>query len=179
MPSTTRLLFGLLILMALTIMALATLPQNKGETGSSHPETPPGTLLQAPSGTTRSAGLLWGGGLFGMFVAAFAVVAMELGLVSRPDLARGRYVLRTLAVLYALSLACVVALYQATLLENPRTYLLGFPISTAAMLFLFGILIPTFPIVVYLVMFSRWILTPEDIERFEDLVAARRDREAQ
>ena len=99
--------------------------------------------------------------------------------MSRPELARGRYVLRTLAVLYALSLACVVALYQATLLENPRTYLLGFPISTAAMLFLFGILIPTFPIAVYLVMFSRWILTPEDIERFEDLIAARRNREAE
>ena len=46
---------------------------------------------------------------------------------------------------------------------------LGFPPSTALMLFLLWPL-PALFIIVYITMFDRWFLAPEDVERFDKLV---------
>ena len=44
---------------------------------------------------------------------------------------------------------------------------------------LFGLWwVPFYFVVLYVVAFDRWIVTPEDLEKFERLVAASRQREA-
>ncbi|MDC0935642.1 hypothetical protein OAS39_05105 [Pirellulales bacterium] len=174
-------LFGLLILMGATFAAFCFIDQIPQEQGFDHPRFPKETMQQAPDGYERHRSLVGMAGAFGALTALFVGAALVLGLKPevRLGLGRGRWAARTLllaAVGYAALLILVVVIYWNAV-EGPTSYVLGFPTSTAAMLFLLA----PFPLLVvflYAILFSQWIMSAEDERVFHDLVERRRNQRA-
>ncbi len=80
-------------------------------------------------------------------------------------------------LLYAGVFTLMFLAYGASLQDAESAFIGPFPAPTAIMLF--GLWwVPFYFVVLYVVSFDRWIATPEDLEKFERLVAASRQREA-
>lgn len=170
--NTPHLLFGLLILMALAVGALFFIEEVPRGHGFDHPAYPERTIQQAPDGEQRHRSVIWVAGCFGALVSLFTVSSMSLGLCARHRKGTGTLVVLAAGVVYTLLLIVVVFLYW-NFIDKSAPAVLGFPVSTAWMLFLFGPS-PLALVALYMATFPRWILTTQDMETFHDLVAARR-----
>ena len=171
-----HLLFGLLILMGATLVVLCFIDHTPEEQGFDHPKFPPKTIQQAPEGYERHRSLVAVAGAFGAFAALFTGAALVLGLKPQHRQgAVGRGLLFTAAVYAALLVLVVVVYWKAV--DGPPTYLLGFPKSTATMLFVLAPS-PLLLVFLYAAFFPRWIMSAEDQQAFRVLVEKRRQQRA-
>lgn len=166
------LLLGVLALLVLSLAIAWVMPEPEGVGGSRHPEY--STMQQGGSGAARHGSILGVGWAFG----ALSIVIFVLIIVfacRRPDQFRqaAPYFLASFLIYLAVFTWLVVAYSQHMDEPTARLYL-GFPLSTAIMLYLF------FPVsiafnVLFVVGFRRWVLIEEDEARFEHLLELRRE----
>lgn len=176
-------LFALLLAMSISVLAVWSVKEIPDGHGYTHPEIESmqrgGTGFEAQpggSGTERHSRILWLGWAFGMAQIGFFVACIALGARRGGKNALLVPMLVGL-VLYGLTFTIMVYLYQGYMSESEhRLVFFGFPASTAVMLFALWI-VPLFFLVLYVVEFNRHIFTPEDLEKFQQIVAARRARE--
>ena len=165
--SLTHLLGLLLVVLCLLFVGMGLIPSAPDAEGRDHPGFPPGTLQQAPP-DRDSPPLLLAGGLFLAVTYLFAAVCLLLGIRRER---RGK----VLPVFIAGCVACVlsvavVSYWHAFPSERLPAYAGGFPLATAALLYL----VPFAPfvfVILYSVAFSRWVITPEDERAFHELVS--------
>ena len=141
-----------------------------GEQGFDHPEYPINTIHQSHDrGDEYHLVIIFGGG-FGALSCLFVVVGLTLGLNRRQQAGIAPWVFAATAVIYASLFLLVVYLnwHGDRFAVGPW----GFPISTAVMMFVF---VPSQLVIValYMATFPRWILPPEELARFEELIAER------
>ncbi len=175
MMKTTHLLFGLLVLMGAAIVMTVVAQEVPFGQGFNHPDFPEGTIQQAPDGMERHQSVVIAAGCFGALTSMFAVVCCGLGLNTNHRDGPGARLLIIAGAVYGAIFLMVVMLYWQTLHDSSQE-LFGFPVATAWMLLILGPL-PIFLAVLYMVMFSQWVLLPQDEEIFNDIVARRRERQ--
>ena len=76
-------------------------------------------------------------------------------------------------VVYGLVFVAVIAIYCASRYSDQQRYFLGYPVATAAMIYGLTVVAPMMFVACYVRNFDRWILSPDDLERFRGMVAAR------
>ena len=159
-------LFSLLVLVLIAGLAtiVFTLPRPAGATGFIHDRLE--TMDQGGDGQRHSS-LLWWGCAIAILQVTFFVLCMMLGACrhKRKTAAAGWLALG--GVLYAGLFALMVIAYRVYLLD-PSFLIFGFPAPTAVMLFLLWPF-PFYFVVLYLVRFEDWILSPSDLARFEEI----------
>ncbi|RMG30843.1 MAG: hypothetical protein D6730_01980 [Bacteroidetes bacterium] len=171
-----KLFFGWLILFGLLILLIWFSPLPEGATGSSHPvyssmfKSGPSVALQAHS---KYMAYFFGLGITCIFGLALFLGAWKNG--QRLDPGLGRWLLAGM-LLYMLAFTLTVGLYWQDLARETTPYVLGFPLPTAFMLFGIGS-VPIIFTLIYILGFDKWILTPEEQKRFEELIRAKRENE--
>ena len=170
-----HLLFALLILMGVACVSILMVEEIPQELGFDHPASPPGTMLQGPDGYQRHRPVLLPAAAFGVLTTLFASGAVVVGLKKEARKGAAGLVF-VLATAFAALLALVVAMYWSSV-KNPAPFVLGFPSATAVMLFLFAPA-PLVLIVLYALLFPRWIISAEDEQEFSQIVARRRKQRA-
>lgn len=166
-----QVLFGVLILMAITVVGICiTEPFDQGQ-GFDHPGYPEKTIQQAPDGHQRHAAIVVVTGCYGTLTAIFTVFCMVFGLTKHQKQGVAARVLVVAGLVYAGLFSLVVILYWNGL-HTTVSDLFGFPASTAMMLFVLGPS-PIVLVLFYMFNFSHWILLPQDEERFRTLVSRR------
>jgi hypothetical protein len=129
-------------------------------------------MLQGGSGTERHGVIRWFGLSWGLLQIAFFVGCLLLGI--RRLGGRARIVILC-GVLYAAAFAMMVIVDHFYAQGSARLIVLGFPLPTAIMVYGVGGA-PLAFVLLYVLYYDQWILTPEDFERFETLVRAKRDQ---
>lgn len=167
-------LFALLIFAGVVSAALWRTDATPRELGFDHPNFPAGTMQQAPDGYERHRSVIAAAAVYGVLITLFAGSAIVLGLKPAARAGRPGRLLIVLAGVYAMLIALVAAAYWANVLGGEK-FILGFPLSTAVMLFCFAPA-PVVGIVLYAVCFPQWIISPAEERTFRDLVARRRRR---
>jgi hypothetical protein len=171
-----QVLFGVLILMAVTVVGICvTKPVDQGQ-GFDHPGYPKKTIQQAPDGHKRHATIVVVTGCYGTLTAVFTLFCMVFGLTQHQKQGAAARVLVVAGFVYAGLFSLVVILYWNGL-HTTISNLFGFPASTAVMLFVLGPS-PIALVLIYMFTFSHWILLPQDEERFRTLVSRRRKEQA-
>jgi hypothetical protein len=162
-----KVLFGLLIAMCV-VMGVAFVT---GEFTSSG-EPPP--MLRGNSETQRdpvATGLGW---CFGVLVIAILVLCLVLGI------GRGRerhWIFPVGGALFVFVFSAVIVTTGSYFSEDSTSWFLSFPAPTAWMLY--GVWpVPVVFMIWYSVHFDRRVLTEEDLEEFQRIVAAKRERES-
>ncbi len=166
-------LLGSLVLLVAVTTAILLTPEVGDVGGKPHEQF--ATMASGGSGVERHENVLWLGGLFGAFTLLFLVALMGFG-ARKDDSSRG--LLGPLSVSLALSLGawvCLLVSYTQYARGDSETFFLALPAPSAIMLYaLFPLTI--FFNLLYVVGFERWILTHEDYEDYERLLAKRRGR---
>ena len=162
-------LFGVLLAMCVTIgIVLATDEPNNAH-GFAH-STFESSMQQGGSGAERHGQIRWLGLAYGTLQIVFFVSCLVLGV--RDSNKRKSAFLLAGFVFLATFCLMVVADYFYVRDEFP-TLVLGFPLPTAIMLYgLSGA--PLIFLLFYVVNFDRWILSPEELKRFEELLQEKR-----
>ena len=131
------------------------------------------TMQQGGSGPERHDHLRWLGWAFGALMIIFFVGGILLG-VQRAAEHKWPYLLG--GTVYVLIFSLLALADHGYAGEQPAPLVLGFPLPTTLMLYgLWGI--PAVFILLYTVKFDRWILTSEDLQRFEALLRRGSDEE--
>ena len=172
-------LFGLLLALCLTLaLAVAADPAAPGDgpgrdgsagevsaSGATHPRFP--SMDHGGSGPRRHGpvlGLAWA---FGILQLALVVGCLALGV--RRD--RVRAPLAAAGLLLALIVTMMVVSYRG-FLADPAAAFLALPVPTAW--FLYGFWPAQFLVVgLYILLFDRVIVTPQDMARFHEILARR------
>ena len=162
-------LFGLLLAMCLTIAVVLMTNEPDNSHGFVH-STFEASMQQGGSGIERHAQIRWLGLAYGTLQIVFFVSCLLLG-VRHPENRRWAFLLAGIIYLSTFCLM-VIADYFYVGDENP-TFVLGFPLPTAIMLYgLWGA--PLIFMLYYTVNFDRWILDPSERERFQQLLQEKR-----
>ena len=168
-------LFATVLAMCVVVGIALLVPEVAGGHGFDHPDHP--GMSQAPPGLERHQGVLWLGWVFGILEIAFFSLLMALGARKGNDLRGLGKPLVWGTVAYAVMWTSVVLAYRAYITDDAPGLFLALPLPTA--LFLYGLFpLPACFAVFFYVGYKRWILTPEDLREYENLVAKRRAREA-
>ena len=167
-----QVLFGVLILMAMTVVGICLTKSVDQGQGFDHPGYPEKTIQQAPDGQQRHAAIVVVTGCYGALTAVFALFCMVLGLTPQQKQGVAARLLVVAGFVYAGLFSLVVLLYWDGLPATAGN-LFGFPASTAVMLFVLGPS-PIVLVLIYMFTFSHWILLPQDEARFRTLVSRRR-----
>lgn len=165
-------LLGLLLSMCLLIVFVLTIDEAPSSHGFAHPQHR-STMLQGGSGVERHNGVRWIGLAFGLSEVGFFVGCLLLGV---PRLEGRIRIFVLCGLFYAMAFALLVTIDHFYAHGDLRTIVLGFPLPTAVMVYGVGGA-PLAFVLLYMVRFDQWILTPEDYERFEQLVRAKRECE--
>ena len=168
--SAERWLLFWLLLMCLVIGLALTTPEPAGGHGVPH-EGHAAMLKGSPTPPPDRILLL--GWLFGLTQIGFFVTCMSLGISHSIRQGRGSlwflFGVGTLA--YAGSLTMMSIANRTAIRSEHFSFLGWFPAATSWMLF--GMWsAPLLFVLAYLVGFDRWIIPPESLARFEELVAA-------
>lgn len=134
--------------------------------GVEHPDLP---AIQQGGTPDRHADLMWLGGLYGVLQIAFFTLSLMPGL--RPG-GRGRNAFLFVGFLCIVAFLSVLISYQHYADAEPLQFILGFPPSTALMLFVLWP-IPVLCVVLYTTKFNEWVLNADDRRRFEKLLTQR------
>lgn len=159
------LLVGICVVVAFVVLGL--------EVDSSHGVTHdqfPQSMLQGGSGVERHRDVRWLGLAFGLLQISLFVGCLLLGLRQL----KGRVgVFAACGAVYALAFTLMVVADHFYATGQARQIVLGFPLPTALMVYGVGGA-PLAFVLIYVLQFDRWILTPDDLERFEQLVQEKR-----
>jgi hypothetical protein len=173
-------LLCLLLAMCVTVGAALFTPEPRDGQGVPHDQY--SDMLQG-SPTPPSEWITFLGWTFGVLQIALFVTCMTLGVSRRPFAADATPSAiasrRLLVLLFAAGAAAYVGVWtqivrtdRAATMSGEVTYLGWFPTATSWMLF--GLwLAPLVFVAAYIIGFSRWIMPPESLTRFEALVAER------
>ena len=136
--------------------------------GTPHSRFP--SMNAGGAGLERHRSILWLAWSFGLLQLALIVGCLALGV---KHLERVRVPLAACGIVLGLLLTMMVVTYQGYLDDVPSRLFFSLPAPTAW--FLYGFWPAEFLVVtLYVLVFSRSIVTREDMERFRGLVAATR-----
>ena len=168
-----RLLLGLLVALLLTIGVSFLMPASTQPTAQVHPEAP--SLLQSTGGLAERPATLWLGYVMGLLMIGIMAVAVWIGLRKRDGATPlNRWMMAAFAG-YALVFTALVAAYASYTGSPEAVFFAGFPAPTAWMIY--GMwLFPLVFVGLYMTLFDRWVLTDQDLARFDDLVKENRQR---
>lgn len=173
--ATWRFLFVLLLLLCLVLGGSLTLLDSRDGSGVEHPRFK--TMLHSGGASGRGDWLIVVGWLYGALQMTFFVAVLTVGIRAGARPPKQYAPLLIVAAVGGLLLTAFTAMMAcyATLLEHPVVSLWGaFPPSTAIMLYVVWPL-PTVFILLYTLRFDDWILSPDDLSRFEQLARGRKD----
>lgn len=158
--------------MCVVIVLVLISPEVESSHGVTHP-TFDQSMLQGGDGQQRHRNVRWLGLAFALLEVAFFVGCLLLGLRRL----RGHIAFFIgFGCLFAIAVTLMVVFDQAYASGDSRQIVLGFPLPTALMIYGVGGA-PLAFVLIYMLKFDRWILTPEDMERFEQLVQEQRSAE--
>ena len=165
-------LFVLLLTMCCVLGYVLTIEEMGAGHGVTHPRF--STMEVGGSGLERHAPILWWGWALGLLEICLFIGLLALGMRHRQVLGKRKWPLLLGGLLYGTVFTLLILSYQSYANSPFQPLFLSMPAPTAWMLYgLFGI--PLYFHVLYVVSFDRWVLTPEDLERFHRLVAERRN----
>jgi len=167
----------LLLLMCVTVGAALLTAEPADGHGVQHGEY---VAMQKGSPTPPTDRIVTLGWIFGLLQVAFFVTCMSLGI--KRTFVRGRGLLVLLfsvgTLLYGGVMTLVVFVDHSAIRSGQVSFFGPFPAATSWMLF--GLwLSPLVFVVAYVIGFSRWILPPEALAKFEELVATNRHKTAE
>lgn len=164
------LLIGILILLGSIFWS--TPPENA--TGFIHESFP--TMQHSGTSVAESADAKWLAYFFGVGILLIFVLTLALG-AQKSSPSKNRFIIRLIvtgALIYLFAFTAMVIAYWQFTGEQSIKYVLGFPLPTALMLFALGAAPFVFTIF-YILKFDDWIITPEELQQFRTIVAARRE----
>lgn len=164
-------LFGLLVAMCLVVTVTLTVPEVADGHGAPH-RTFARSMQHGGPGLERHERVMELGWMFGMLQIVFFVCCLALGTRSAGG---HRRALLAGGVIYGMAFTLMMISYRQYAESGSAGLFLGFPAPTAWMFFALWPA-PVFFLVLYVVRFDRWILTSKDMDRFREIVAARRQR---
>ena len=164
-------LLGLLLAMLVVIGLVLITDEVTASHGFAHAEFPD-TMQQGGPGAERHSSIRWLGLVFGLLEILFFVSCLLLGLNKLQG--RIRFFFFG-ALIYATLFAAMVIADHFYAVGTNRDIVLGFPLPTALMVYGVGGA-PLVFVLLYVLCFDRWILTPEDMARFEQLVRDKQNR---
>jgi len=168
--------FSLLIALWLALGATLLTAPDGIDHGFQHPEFE--TMDRGGPVGERRAKLLTQAWLFGSLQIAVFVACLLLGARRRGWTTGIKLALLAGVLPYAAAFALVIAAYGRFVAEVPVAFAGPFPIPTAVVLF--GLTTtPLYFVLLYIVMFDRWIISRADLQQFRDVVAADRIRRAE
>ena len=169
-----QILFATALGMCAVVVVAFLIAEPADSHGFPHPDYP--TMEQGGCGLERHGPILWLGWIFGVLEILFFVAAMALAARKREDLRGLGKPLLWGAVAYLAVWTLQVVAYRGYMTDPDPALFLAFPAPTAVMMYgLWGV--PIIFMALYFFGFDRWILTDEDVEEFERLLAAKRDAE--
>ncbi len=168
-----RLFLALLVALLLIIGVSFLMPGATQPTAQVHPEAP--SLLQSTGGLAERPATLWLGYVMGLLMVGIMAVAVWIGLRKRDGATPlNRWMMAAFAG-YALVFTALVAAYASYTVSPEAVFFAGFPAPTAWMIY--GMwLFPLVFVGLYMALFDRWVLTDQDLARFDDLVKENRRR---
>lgn len=171
-----RLILFWLVMMCLIVGLALTTPEPAGGHGALH-EGHVAMFKGSPSPPPERILIL--GWLFGLSLVGFFVTCMMLGVTHSPNRSPMRlyFLFGTGALLYAGVVTMMVWSDRAAVRSGEVVFLGWFPAATSWMLF--GMwFAPLVFVAAYMIGFRRWILPPESLSRFDELVAANREQDS-
>ena len=159
-------LFGLLLALCLLVGFVLFLEEPPDSQGYGHRDI--STMRQGGSGERHSQVLWWGvaiGVLQLLVFVGFLLFGMRRG--SGPERSKG-WAFLVGSVLYLTVFMLMIFAYREYV-EDPSGRLLSLPVPTAVMLF--GLWpLPLYFVLLYSLKFDDWVFSPEDNNRFQELV---------
>ena len=186
--NTPRVLFafllGMVALVATAILFVEEVPFEEvlGEDGSvvsrtyqghgiGHPQF--STMLIGGSGADRHEKILWLGWALGVLEIGFFVACLALGLRKAGKVGPAKVPLAIGGIGFAIVFTFLILSYRGYMNEAEHALFFSLPLPTAWMLY--GIwFFPVFFIVLYVVTFDTWNLTHDELERFQEILKAKR-----
>ena len=167
------LLFGLLLAMCVVVGGLFTLDeQPPGQTaGYAHDLFP--EMDQGGSGRERHTPVIWLAWGFAALQTVFLVLCLALGIPPGDRRRRLAVPLTIGGVLFVGVVTMIFLSYQRYMVEETHALIFSFPTTTAWYLYGFWP-IQLFFVVLYVAFFSHTIVSPDDREAFQTLLAAKR-----
>lgn len=163
-------LLAILLALCLTIALVFVIEEPENAHGFKH-ATFQQAMLQGGSGIERHATARWLGLVYGTLQIIFIVSCLLFG-VPKATKAKVTLICCGGAVVSVFGLL-VITDYFYVRSEAPM-FLLGFPLPTAVMLYgIWGV--PLIFVLFFVIRFDQWILKPEELERFETLLAEKRE----
>jgi len=160
-------LLGVLIILLLAIVALWVGDEPTLTTGQVHPTFE--TMRSSGSKVVASELGKWVGYLFGLLVIIIFVLTIFIGAKRKHGIGAIRYWLATGLLAYLVTYHLTVMAYWKYAASETTSYFGGLPSATAWMVY--GLWsVPIIMTLVYVFKFDEWIISPQDIKRFEELV---------
>lgn len=137
-------------------------------------------MARGGAGAERHGAILVHGWLLGALFASSIVYLLAWGVSGGVDLSgtitgRGRERAKFLGLfllgffLFQMVLGALFLSYRASLVDPPSTAFWG-PLPTATSLVFVAWITPVFFVVLYVIFFNRWILSPRSVEKFNELM---------
>lgn len=162
-------MFFVLLLMLLLLVLTATQPEPRGAIGRDHPDYQ--AMQQGGENTERHAHVYALGVLWGLLQILFFTLCLTLGIGQEANIRALGLLLVSGGGLYGAAYLVMTSWYPRYVDASAPQQVLAFPLPTAVMLFGVG-LAPLFFIVLYVAGFHRWIITRDELDRFNELVRA-------
>ncbi len=168
-----RLFLARVVALLLIIGVSFLMPGATQPTAQVHPGA--GSLLLSSGSLAVRPEVLGLGYVMGVLMIAIMAVAVWIGLRKRDGATPlNRWMMAAFAG-YALVFTALVAAYASYTGSPEAVFFAGFPAPTAWMIY--GMwLFPLVFVGLYMALFDRWVLTDQDLARFDDLVKENRRR---
>jgi len=151
-------IFACLVLLCLVLGGVLVRQEPANGHGLPHPRF---ATIDRGGPAARHDDLMWAGWLYGVLQLALFVSLLLIGL-RRGSTGAGMIRIIGAAVIAAFTIMMLV--YQKHMHTSAAAMILGYPVSTALMLFLFWPL-PVLFVVLYIIKFDRWIADPDKIAK--------------
>lgn len=167
-------LFFLLVAMCSSVVYVFTLQEVPDGHGFSHSKYE--TMQSGGDGAERHFSILRIAWWLGSLMIAFFVGLLALGMRRKGRLGRRKWAFLLGLGLYLAVFALMVSAYRGYAESETHALFLSFPGPSAWMLYALWP-VPLYFVVTYMFFFDHWVLKEEDLKRFHQLVAARRDEQ--
>ncbi len=164
-------LFGVLLAMCVTIGIVLTTDEPDNAHGFAH-STFAASMQQGGSGIERHEHIRWLGLAYGALKIVFFVSCLLLGV---RDSKNRKWAFLLAGIVYLATFCLMMVADYFYVRDATPTLVLGFPLPTAIMLYgLWGV--PWIFLLFYVLNFDRWILSPLELERFEEMLQEKRNQ---
>ena len=172
-PLTHFSVYLLALLLAMMAVGALLFLSTYGDPAQTHPDHP--AIQQVKADSPQPEGLLWAGWLLGIFQFALLVGCLILGAERNQFISRKLFWgLLAYATVLCVSWSGVVLAYVDYVKQPDQPLFMSLPLPTALMFCVVCVLTLGAPLI-YALFFSRWILPPSTLEKFEHLLGQRRD----